>query len=70
MSPFTRRAAAIVDARSDSPAEIIRTGFGQPSVFNADQIVVLDSEQGARADTWHTDVTFSPTPPMASRSSP
>ena len=30
------------------------------------QIVVLDSDQGARADTWHTDVTFSETPPMAS----
>ncbi|MBY0401335.1 TauD/TfdA family dioxygenase [Myxococcota bacterium] len=30
------------------------------------QIVVLDAEKGARADTWHTDVTFSPTPPMAS----
>lgn len=30
------------------------------------EIVVLDSEKGARADTWHTDVTFSPTPPMAS----
>jgi taurine dioxygenase len=30
------------------------------------EIVVLDSEQGARADTYHTDVTFSPTPPMAS----
>jgi taurine dioxygenase len=30
------------------------------------QIVVLDSDQGAKADTWHTDVTFSPTPPLAS----
>lgn len=30
------------------------------------QIVVLDSDKGARADTWHTDVTFSATPPMAS----
>ena len=30
------------------------------------QIVVLDSDKGARADTWHTDVTFSETPPMAS----
>jgi taurine dioxygenase len=30
------------------------------------EIVVLDSERGGKADTWHTDVTFSPTPPMAS----
>jgi taurine dioxygenase len=29
------------------------------------EIVVIDSE-GAVADSWHTDVTFSPTPPMAS----
>ena len=27
---------------------------------------MLDSDKGARADTWHTDVTFSATPPMAS----
>jgi len=30
------------------------------------EIVILDSAQGAKADVWHTDVTFSPTPPMAS----
>jgi taurine dioxygenase len=30
------------------------------------EIVVLDSERGGKADTWHTDVTFSPTPPLAS----
>jgi len=38
-----------------------------PKVSDAHpEIVVLDSEKGARADTWHTDVTFSATPPMAS----
>lgn len=38
-----------------------------PKVSDAfPEIVVLDSDKGARADTWHTDVTFSPTPPMAS----
>jgi len=38
-----------------------------PKVSDAfPQIVVLDSDKGARADTWHTDVTFSATPPMAS----
>jgi taurine dioxygenase len=30
------------------------------------EIVVLDSDHGAKADTWHTDVTFSATPPRAS----
>jgi taurine dioxygenase len=38
-----------------------------PKVSDAfPEIVVLDSDKGARADTWHTDVTFSPSPPMAS----
>ena len=30
------------------------------------EIVVLDSRQGYRADVWHTDVTFSDRPPLAS----
>jgi len=30
------------------------------------EIVVLDSGSGAKADVWHTDVTFSATPPLAS----
>ncbi len=30
------------------------------------EVVVLDGDQGARADVWHTDVTFSGHPPMAS----
>src|ERR1700738_1014690 len=30
------------------------------------EVVVLDSERGGKADVWHTDVTFSATPPMAS----
>jgi taurine dioxygenase len=30
------------------------------------EIVVLDSDRGGKADVWHTDVTFSATPPMAS----
>jgi taurine dioxygenase len=36
--------------------------------LNDDQteIVVLDSDRGEKADTWHTDVTFTATPPMAS----
>lgn len=30
------------------------------------EIVVLDSASGGKADVWHTDVTFSETPPLAS----
>lgn len=30
------------------------------------EVVVLDSDAGVRADIWHTDVTFTPRPPMAS----
>lgn len=30
------------------------------------EIVVLDGDRGARADVWHTDVTWSEHPPMAS----
>jgi taurine dioxygenase len=47
--------------------------FGEPEIhpfipkLDAEhpEIVVIASE-GGMADTWHTDVTFSPTPPMAS----
>ena len=37
-----------------------------PKLDGHDEIVVLDSDQGAKADVWHTDVTFSPSPPIAS----
>lgn len=37
-----------------------------PKLPDHDEIVVLDSDQGAKADVWHTDVTFSPSPPIAS----
>lgn len=37
-----------------------------PKLDGHEEIVVLDSAQGAKADVWHTDVTFSPTPPVAS----
>jgi taurine dioxygenase len=30
------------------------------------EVVVLDGDQGARADVWHTDVTWSEQPPIAS----
>jgi taurine dioxygenase len=30
------------------------------------EVVVLDGDRGARADVWHTDVTWSEHPPMAS----
>ncbi|BBB01329.1 putative taurine dioxygenase [Actinacidiphila reveromycinica] len=37
-----------------------------PKLDGHPRIVVLDSDQGAKADVWHTDVTFSPSPPVAS----
>lgn len=37
-----------------------------PKVPGHEEMVVLDSDQGVRADVWHTDVTFSPSPPIAS----
>ncbi|WP_328451902.1 MULTISPECIES: TauD/TfdA dioxygenase family protein [unclassified Amycolatopsis] len=37
-----------------------------PKLPGHDELVVLDSDQGARADVWHTDVTFSASPPIAS----
>lgn len=48
--------------------------FGEPEIHpfipkiddDHPEIVVLDSEQGAKADVWHTDVTFSATPPLCS----
>jgi taurine dioxygenase len=47
--------------------------FGEPEVHpflpklpGHEHIVLLDSDQGAKADVWHTDVTFSPSPPIAS----
>jgi taurine dioxygenase len=48
--------------------------FGEPEIHpfipkiddDHPEIVVLDSDQGAKADVWHTDVTFSPTPPLCS----
>ncbi|MBP2479509.1 taurine dioxygenase [Crossiella equi] len=37
-----------------------------PKLPGHEEIVVLDSDQGAKADVWHTDVTFAPNPPIAS----
>ncbi|WP_089959161.1 TauD/TfdA dioxygenase family protein [Lentzea xinjiangensis] len=37
-----------------------------PKLPEHDEIVVLDSEQGAKADVWHTDVTYAQSPPIAS----
>ncbi|SDZ21272.1 taurine dioxygenase [Saccharopolyspora shandongensis] len=37
-----------------------------PKMDGHQEIVVLDSDQGAKADVWHTDVTFQANPPIAS----
>jgi taurine dioxygenase len=48
--------------------------FGEPEIHpfipklddEHPEIVVLDSDKGAKADVWHTDVTFSEAPPLCS----
>lgn len=48
--------------------------FGEPEIHpylpklddDHQEIVVLDSDTGVRADFWHTDVAFAEAPPMAS----
>ncbi|MGE0304390.1 MAG: TauD/TfdA dioxygenase family protein [Acidimicrobiia bacterium] len=40
--------------------------FGTKLDAEHPEIIVADSDLGARTDLFHTDVTFSPTPPMAS----
>jgi taurine dioxygenase len=36
----------------------------EPSVQGHPEILSLDSDDGARADVWHTDLTFQPCPPL------
>jgi len=36
----------------------------EPSVEGHPEVLALDSEEGARADVWHSDLTFQPEPPM------
>jgi taurine dioxygenase len=36
----------------------------EPSLEGHPEILPLDSEEGARADVWHSDLTFQPCPPL------
>jgi alpha-ketoglutarate-dependent taurine dioxygenase len=36
----------------------------EPSVEGHPEVLSLDSDEGARADIWHSDLTFQPCPPM------
>jgi alpha-ketoglutarate-dependent taurine dioxygenase len=36
----------------------------EPSVDGHPEVLSLDSDEGARADVWHSDLTFQPRPPM------
>jgi len=36
----------------------------EPSVEGHPEVLALDSDEGARADIWHSDLTFQPLPPM------
>jgi taurine dioxygenase len=59
-----------------SPAEHLAfaSAFGAPEgkhpfiphAPESEQVAVLSAKDGGRADVWHTDVTFSPRPPLGS----
>ena len=36
----------------------------EPAVEGHPEVLALDSEEGARADVWHTDLTFQEEPPL------
>jgi alpha-ketoglutarate-dependent taurine dioxygenase len=36
----------------------------EPSLEGHPEVLPLDSEEGARADVWHSDLTFQPCPPL------
>jgi alpha-ketoglutarate-dependent taurine dioxygenase len=36
----------------------------EPSVEGHPEVLALDADEGARADVWHSDLTFQPCPPM------
>lgn len=36
----------------------------EPAVEGHPEVLALDSEEGARADVWHTDLTFQESPPL------
>jgi taurine dioxygenase len=36
----------------------------EPSVEGHPEVLALDADEGARADVWHSDLTFQPSPPM------
>jgi alpha-ketoglutarate-dependent taurine dioxygenase len=36
----------------------------EPSVEGHPEVLALDADEGARADVWHSDLTFQPRPPM------
>jgi taurine dioxygenase len=60
--------------QSLTPAELTAVGarFGEPtpahpvepSVEGHPEVLSLDSEEGARADVWHSDLTFQERPPL------
>src|SRR4051794_22570984 len=60
--------------QSLTPAELTAVGarFGEPtpahpvepSVEGHPEVLSLDSDEGARADVWHSDLTFQESPPL------
>src|SRR5262245_30489 len=37
----------------------------EPAVAGHPEVLALDSEDGARADVWHSDLTFQESPPLS-----
>jgi taurine dioxygenase len=60
LTPDEHRAFATRFGEAEIHPFIEKLDAGHP------EIVVLDSERGGRADVWHTDVTFSESPPICS----
>ena len=65
----------ITDQADLPPAAHIAFGrrFGElelhpylPRLDGYPEIVIIDSERGGKVDVWHTDMTFLPSPPLAS----
>jgi alpha-ketoglutarate-dependent taurine dioxygenase len=58
LDPGTMRATAALFGEP-TPAHPV-----EPSVEGHPDVLSLDSDEGARADVWHSDLTFQPSPPL------
>lgn len=66
---FFRGQNHLTDQSHEAFAQLLGEPVAHPTVpvvENTKYLLELDSEHGGRADSWHTDITFVETPPMAS----